>query len=764
MVDLSHLNQEQLKAATHDTGPAVIYAGAGSGKTRVICHRVAWLIEQGVLPSRIMCVTFTNKAAREMKERIQKVAPAGATGIQVSTFHSTCAKFLRIFTKEAGYQEGFSIYDDSDQKTVLKTVIKRLNIPDKILTTSQLKYHFDSLKNQGFTPETLKEDIEKHPDEGSRHMELSGLAYSNALPDSPDKILLTCYELYTSLMKQQNAMDFGDLILQMVKLLEKDESVLAMMQRRYSYFMVDEFQDTNPIQFRLMELLSSHTNNLVIVGDDDQSIYSWRGAEPQFILNFHKKFDDVKVFKLEQNYRSTQKIVNSAMNLICSNVQRADKKLFTENTEGEPIDIAGFQEPSAEAQWICKQVMGGLKEGSQLSDYAVLYRTNAQSRALEDAFRRHMVPYVIYGSVRFYERAEIKDLLSYLKLLVNPHDDASFLRAINTPRRSVGPKAVSLLQEIAVGNQLSLAQAAFRVAHGEINANLGRGLKGVTLFTDLMGVLYTKLQTTNSPAEVLKQLLSSVEYSAHLTKTYAEDSEDRILNVKELLRAFEEYGDKNPGTSGKDLLVNFLEEATLTVEPKRNQVEEGSAEAITLMTIHAAKGLEFKKVFVSGLDEGTLPHANSSDDPTQLEEERRLLYVAMTRAQEHLSITYSRTHRFRRGMPVSKSRFLRELPEDNLLDVFGDTFRKVRKPINNLDNLFEKIRDNPKLKEASHLSVVKEPEEDEVTWKNGMLVMHRIFGQGKITEVEPARDGYKLQILFPQAGYKTIMDRFVKPI
>jgi DNA helicase-2/ATP-dependent DNA helicase PcrA len=672
------LNSQQLQAAKHREGPLLIYAGAGSGKTLTITHSIAHLIENGVPASAILAVTFTNKAAKELKERVENLVGWRSRNMVVSTFHSACVRFLRVYASEIGYNTSFSIYDDTEKTAVLKAVIKEMGESARILTPAILETKIDRLKNLGLTPTQYKERIGK---EFASHSADNFRRYGEY---EQHELVQKCYEIYQSKLRNQNAMDFGDLILETVNMLESKPHVLRELQSRFQYFLVDEFQDTNPIQFRFLTLLSAHTNNLRVVGDDDQSIYSWRGAEPGFILDFSKHFPGAEVIKLEQNYRSTGAIIQAAAHVITHNRKRTPKTLWTAEPFGEPVHLKVAANVHDEADFVCDSLLRKLESGKPLSTMAVLYRTNAQSRVIEDNLRRRLVPYIIYGSVRFYERAEIKVLLAYLKLLVNPSDDIAFKKAIGTPRRGFGEKALDALQRAAEEHHCSLLRAGMKVAANEVPLSGVRGVNGLKEFCSTFMQWHNDLQNKNSPSDVLDKLLAHTDYQRHLASAYPEDFDERWLNIVELKNAlidFEEkvraqtanismgaladpFADEIP-SSEKNILAEFLHQAMLVVEPTSHDVRAGNADAVSLMTIHSAKGLEFDSVFLVGLEEGTLPHLRSLEDPAGIEEERRLMYVAMTRARKSLTISRSRDDIYRRERNTP-SRFLSEIPGECL--------------------------------------------------------------------------------------------------
>ena len=781
-LEIEKLNPPQKEAVRHTEGPVVIYAGAGSGKTRVICNRIAQLIVNGVAPSSILAVTFTNKAAREMKERIEQIIGHRAHSIIISTFHSACARFLRIYAKEIGFGEAFSIYDDDDQKNLLKDVLKDINISDKILNLATLKSRIDKLKNKGKTPESYNEELKRDDFDFNAD---SGNSFRRFGEEVSPEIIQKCYALYQSRLKQQNAMDFNDLLLLMVELLEKSKLAKEQMQNRFRYFMVDEFQDTNPIQFKFIQLLCDHTRNICIVGDDDQSIYSWRGAEPAFILEFNQYFPDAVTYKLEQNYRSSNTIVNAATSVISHNLKRSKKTLWTNSDPGDKIVIKTANDSFEEGQFICGSILKDVENGAQFSEFAVLYRTNAQSRAIEDELRRRMLPYIIYGSVRFYERAEVKVLLAYLRLLVNPDDDAAFQKMISVPRRGFGDKAMVGLKKAAQENgNISLMRAAHRYARNEISAEIGRGAGALKEVSQIFSALKTELDAWGLPSRALVLLLSHCRFEEYLRTAYPEDSEDRWLNVMELKNALIEF--ESNAEAGTNILAQFIEQAALTVEPTVHNVQTGQAAAISLMTIHASKGLEFDRVFIAGLEEGVLPHMNSLESEASVEEERRLLYVAMTRARHKLSLTHILRNRFRSDMFAEPSRFLSEIPQELTQSVDKKFSRnpyqsksqsQFSDPFSNPFSDSSDFAQTPKKIPAFGLVPAPQPAFDpladpvysddsaeEQNWHKGTQVKHKTFGVGVVQNVEKSLGGFRLEIRFPIVGVKKIMHTFVTPL
>ena len=779
-LDLTKLNTAQHDAAVHKNGPAVVYAGAGSGKTRVICSRIAWLIlHENVAPSAILAVTFTNKAAKEMKERIESyIGERRAKYVIVSTFHAFCARFLRIYAQEAGFQSSFTIYDDSDQKSLLKDILKQLNISDKVLSVLTVKSKIDKIKNRGLTPEEYLKEIRDDAESVQNEQRRSFQNYGEQQYDP--HLIQKVYAYYQKKLKSQNAMDFNDLLLVMYNMLIEKPFVLESMQNRFQYFLIDEFQDTNPIQFKLIHILSGKTKNLFIVGDDDQSIYSWRGAEPSFILNFDKIFPEAKTYKLEENYRSSNTIIEAATGIIKNNRTRAPKTLYTAKTDGAKIKVKGCEDPYIESQYIANEIFSAVQKGASFSDFCLLYRTNAQSRSLEDELRRRMMPYVIYGSVRFYERAEVKILLSYLKLLVNTADDMSFEKVVNTPRRGFGDTALEKLKQLARESGESLAKVSSDIVYGSIPNTVARSSSGLKTFIQCLQKWKQLLLDGTKASTILSLITSDIKFEEYIRNTYPEDFDERWLNIIELKNAITEFEFKqqNPEEetdageviehtssaplTSMELISKFIEQAMLTVEPTMVNAKQGNANAVTMMTIHSAKGLEFPNVFLSGLEEGVLPHQNSLDDMDSVEEERRLMYVAVTRAQHQLTMTYCRRNRYRDFIPAQESRFISEVP-DSCKDVVDEFMRKKMtfSPV--------QFSDKPRTFREENFSSHKEEEfadtiDDQLQWRRGQRVAHKLFGEGVVRDIEKSTQGFKLKIKFDANGEKTLIHSFVTPI
>jgi DNA helicase-2/ATP-dependent DNA helicase PcrA len=627
---LESLNQVQKSACLHRDGPLVVFAGAGSGKTRIITTRIAWLIEQGVLPWEILAVTFTNKAAEEMKHRAEALTPE-ARRCLVTTFHSACARWLREFAPELGFDSNFSIYDDADSSKALKNILKEM-VPKGDLPTlvNEMKSFIHYAKTAGLFPHEAEQLAIQNP---------------TLVPTGGVQV----YRRYQEYLQQSNAMDFGDLLLNLLLLLRTNKKVRGILSQRYRYIMVDEFQDTNRTQFEIIQILSEHHRNLVVVGDDDQSIYSWRGATPSNIIDFHQTYPEAKRVALEQNYRCTGNIVNAASKLVANNKRRAPKTLFTEAAAGDPIEVHLEADGEMEAYWIADRIQTERRQ-FPYDDIAIFYRTNSQSRSLEEALRRHKIPYTIFGAVEFYERLEIKDLLAYLRLLLNDNDNMSFLRVINVPTRGVGDKAVEQIEQYARANSMPLMQAARMLS---TTPKVGPKLK---YFVDLIAAL--RIDILNAPLkDAIKILLEALEYPDYLKKKYPDQYLDKIDNIQELAAALAEFQKKNPEAK--------LDDWMQTISLVREDPNEQEVVGVSMMTLHMAKGLEFPRVYIAGLEDGLLPHKNSADDHTMIEEERRLLYVGITRAKVKLSLSCAKRRRTYNTETMNPpSRFLQEIPKE----------------------------------------------------------------------------------------------------
>jgi DNA helicase II / ATP-dependent DNA helicase PcrA len=629
---LDSLNPTQLDAVEHTEGPLLILAGAGSGKTRVLTHRVAYLIDQGLAaPEEVLAITFTNKAAREMKDRVALLVGPDSRRMWVSTFHAFCARILRVHAEKLGYKREFTIYDGADQVRLVKRCIVELGKDPKRFNPRSFQAQISSAKNVLMAPDDFLRNTEGYIAENVAEV----------------------YDLYQMRLYENNAMDFDDLIMQTVALLELFPEVRERYQTRFKYIHVDEYQDTNHAQYRLVNILAAGHRNLCVVGDDDQSVYSWRGADIRNILDFERDYPEAKVVKLEQNYRSTQTILDAANAVVANNASRKAKELWTAGDEGERIRVFAASDEYAEARFVVSEVEQLIEGGASPREISVFYRTNAQSRALEDVLVREGVPYQVVGGVRFYERAEIKDAMAYLSVISNPDDSVSLERIINVPKRGIGNTSVAKLQDYARRNGLSLYGALWEADAAGLTGAAKKACRRVRELFEGLRVAAKGVP----PAELIGAVLDESGYREELEAEDTVEAESRLENLEELINAAREYERVEP----EPTLEGFLQEQALYSDQDSLTSEGGS---VTLMTLHNAKGLEFGHVFVVGMEEGTFPHARSLDEHN-LEEERRLAYVGITRARETLTLTHAKLRsswgerEYR--MP---SRFLSEIPDE----------------------------------------------------------------------------------------------------
>ncbi|HXZ84633.1 MAG TPA: UvrD-helicase domain-containing protein, partial [Myxococcota bacterium] len=643
------LNPEQAEAVRHAQGPLLVLAGAGSGKTRMLTHRVAHLIASGAAyPHEILAVTFTNKAAREMRERVERLLGGGTRGVWVSTFHSTCVRILRREISHLGYESSFAIYDADDSLALAKRVLRALDVDEKTWPPRGVRAAIDRLKNRGMLPADLAQESSLH---GRRLREI--------------------YQRYQVELRRANALDFGDLLLLCTRLFENHPGVLAEYQRRWRFVLVDEYQDTNPIQYRWLRLLSAAHRNLCVVGDEDQSIYRFREADIRNILDFEKDFPGAHVVRLEQNYRSTQPILSAASAVVANNVERKGKRLFTERGGGERVRFYEAVDERGEAAFVVGDLLRLREAGESLASAAIFYRTHAQSRPLEEELLKYNLPYVVVGGTRFYDRAEVKDALAYLRALRNPADSESLLRIVNTPARGIGRTSVERVLAAAEQADTTFWDALVRGLGGLSAATQKRVAEFVALMQELARSL-----AGDALAQPLAQLLERTGYLRALEAENTVEAEARLENLKELLSAVEEFERQNrteteAGDGPRSLVDLFLEQVTLLSEA---DTLEGTGERVPLMTVHVAKGLEFKHVFVVGLEEGIFPHFASLEDPAAIEEERRLCYVAMTRAMERLTLCNASLRRMHGSVRYNPpSRFLAEIPDELIVGRSGRT-------------------------------------------------------------------------------------------
>ena len=724
------LNQVQQEAVFHTEGPVLILAGAGSGKTRVLTHRIAYLIEEmGVNPWNIMAITFTNKAAEEMRERVDKLVGFGSESIWVSTFHSTCVRMLRRYIDRLGFDNNFTIYDTDDQKTLIKDVCKRLNVDTKIYKERMILSAISKAKEEMVTPEEY---------------------LLNAGGDFAQKKLGAIYQEYQKQLKKNNALDFDDLLCKTVELFEYNPDVLEYYQNRFRYIMVDEYQDTNTVQFRFVSMLAKKYKNLCVVGDDDQSIYKFRGANIENILGYEKVFPEAKVIKLEQNYRSTGNILNAANMVIRNNKGRKSKTLWTDKEDGEKIKLYQCETGYEEAERIVAEIKNLIAEGTyRYSECALLYRTNAQSRILEEQFVRENIPYKVVGGVNFYARKEIKDVLCYLKTIDNGRDDLAVRRIINVPKRGIGLTTIDRVQEYATEHEMSFYDA-LRMA--EQIPSLGRAASKIVPFVNLIQVLRSKLEFM-SLKDFLEEIITSTEYEKEYENEDAEEAAARMENIDELISKIADYEEKeeNPTLSG------FLEEVALIADI--DSLDE-SSNRVVLMTLHSAKGLEFPKVFLCGMEDGLFPSymCITSDDPSDIEEERRLCYVGITRAMESLTISLAKQRMIRGETQWNKpSRFLKEIP--------FELFEGVIK-----ENKIKEMPKNTAYSTAKQAFQTKafQPKTFAVNPSKGLdygvgdTVFHIKFGTGVVKEILEGGRDYEVTVEFEKAGVKKMFASFAK--
>ncbi len=640
MIDLNALNPQQRAAVEQTEGPLLVLAGAGSGKTRVLTYRVAYLMERGVAPWHILAITFTNKAAREMAERARALAGEAADEAWISTFHACCARILRRDIEKLGYKRQFAIYDEDDRMTVVRAVAKELNLNEREFPPKQIRAVISDAKNRLLTPaEWLKES------DG----------------DARCRKLYEAYRLYEKTLKSNNALDFDDLLIRTLELLTEHPPVLDYYRDKFRYILVDEYQDTNAAQYMLVRLLAGEKHNLCVVGDDDQSIYGWRGADLNNILDFEKDFPECVTIKLEQNYRSTGTILDAANQVIAHNRGRKEKALWTEHDQGERIALYHAMDERDEAAFIAAMSRKLIAAGESPGGVAVLYRTNAQSRVLEEAFVRGGTPYRVYGAQRFYERKEVKDLIAYMRALVNPDDDVSTRRIINEPKRGIGEATIDKLADYAEANEMPLLSAALDFENAPLPA---RPKKLLGEFAKLM-IDLTELMYEKKPTEFVEELIERTGYVRALEESKTEENEGRIENIRELQGAVTEFEKQNPEGD----LAAFLENVALVSDLDAMNESGG---AVTLMTLHSAKGLEFNDVFLAGMEEGVFPLTRAIFDDALMEEERRLAYVGITRAKKRLFLSHARTRALYNTRNSNElSRFVTEIPQRLIMDGAG---------------------------------------------------------------------------------------------
>ena len=694
------LNKHQEEAVKLIGRPVLIFAGAGSGKTRVLTEKIAYLVDQvGIPPEHILSVTFTNKAASEMKERILSLIRCDVSKMTVGTFHSVCASLLRKHINILGYDNSFTIYDQNDAKQAVKNVINSMNLDLKTFQPNKYQYLISNYKNKMISPEDvlIKSDV------------------------YVDEILCEIYTEYNKLLKENNAVDFDDLLLLPLDIFKKEKSLLSHYQNKFQYVLVDEYQDTNKPQFEFIYNLSKNNNEITVVGDDDQSIYAWRGADINNILNFSKSFPNASTVKLEQNYRSTKTILDAAYHVVSKNQHRADKKLWTDNDMGDPIDINEFENENKEARGVIDDVLKLTNKGTSLNDMVLLYRTNSQSRVIEDRLRRESVPYHIVGGMKFYDRKEIKDILAYLRYLINPKDSISFFRIVNFPPRGIGKTVTDkILKNIAnTSSDLPLTLNEL--------SSLGLSDKQHKKVTDFIEIMQRIKATTKLTAlETVESLIDEIKIVDYYTNKDNPEDYERLENIQELVSSISDFSDRNENNS----IEEFIEEVSLLTDIDRWNVNE---QKLTLMTLHSSKGLEFKNVYILGAEEGLLPLSHSNDDD-DLEEERRLFYVGVTRGIEKVSISYANSRRRFGSGPMFSMR-------SSFIDAIPSELCSLNNSSATVSSYGSSLTGKSKVKKKTSLSVDTE-------FKVNDMVEHKLYGNGRITDIQGIGENSKITINF----------------
>ncbi len=713
LLETEILNDVQSAAVRQTDGPVLIFAGAGSGKTRVLTHRIAYLLgELGVAPDRILAVTFTNKAAGEMKSRLQNMVGATVRDVWVGTFHSMCVRILRRDGSRIGIAPSFAVIDDADQRQLVREILDDLDYDERQLSAGACLAEIDKAKNALIWPEE----------------------YHTRQTSFPGERIANVYSEYQRRLAESNSLDFDDLIVRTIDLLERDKTVREKYQRRFEYVLVDEYQDVNAAQYRLVALLAGHHGNMTVVGDDDQSIYSWRGSDYRMILRFEDDFPGAAVFKLEQNYRSTSRILDAANALVSNNRSRAAKKLFTSRQGGDPITVYPAQTERDEARYVVEKVKNLVREGSAYRDFVVLYRTNAQSRVFEEALLAEGIPYRVVGGVGFYARTEIKDVIAYLRYIVNSSDALAFKRIVNVPRRGIGQQTLSALVQAASSARASVGEAIF---NGELlRAAVPKKLKELERFAELISDLRERSQRIG----VADLLVAVMEESGYVRELQSEDTHDaraRLENLSELVGVARDYEaiDEEPSLAG------FL--ANIALVSDLDALDDDTS-YVTLMTLHSAKGLEFGSVFLTGLEEGVFPHSRALTEPAELEEERRLAYVGITRAIDRLFLTYaSRRALFGNTFAYPKSRFIEEIPGVEVLE--SDSVPLARPA----GGRWREVAIHESAGAGVHLGL-----------EVGDRVRHPKWGEGEIENIVGAGGDGLVTIGFPNVGQKMLMLKY----
>lgn len=724
----------QQQAVFCTEGPLLILAGAGSGKTTVLVNRIAYILQSELCkPWQILAITFTNKAAVELKERICNAVPEGGSDIWAATFHSTCARILRRYGDRIGFTSHFTVYGTDDQKKLVKDILKQLNYDEKMLPVKRVLNEISKAKDEMLTPQEM----------------LKRAGYDN-LKQSVAKV----YEIYQSRLKTADAMDFDDMLCKTVELFQKCPDILEFYQNQFKYIMVDEYQDTNKVQYKFVSMLAAKYGNICVVGDDDQSIYKFRGATIENILSFENTFKGAKMIRLEQNYRSTQNILNAANGVISNNTMRKGKTLWTENAVGDKIEVHTSDSERDEAQFIAKTILDGVADGRKFSDFAILYRMNAQSNSIEQALSRSGIPHRVIGGRRFYDREEIRDMVAYLQVINNPHDDVRLGRIINVPKRGIGATTLEKASEIAAG----LGESIYSVIKdADVYPQLSRAATKLKSFVALIdGLMEAEQSGDYSLAELYNLILEHTDYEKYL-KTEKDNPDVRIENIEELssniIKFEEDYAEEAS-------LSNFLEEISLQTDIDNYDAE---ADSSVMMTLHSAKGLEFPVVFIAGLEEGVFPSIATMMNPDELNEERRLAYVGITRAKEKLYITKAKSRMLMGHTSYNKvSRFVNEIPPE-LLNYTGE--KKTFASTNGFSASSSHISIGAGSKftpNKSFNTFTKPAVKSGTVYKKGDCVFHKVFGKGMIMKTEKMGNDTMLEVAFDKAGTKTLMANFSK--
>jgi DNA helicase-2/ATP-dependent DNA helicase PcrA len=748
-----NLNSNQRDAVLCTEGPLIIFAGAGTGKTRVITHRIAYLLSKGVAPWSILAVTFTNKAAAEMKQRVINLALETGEKVWISTFHAFCAYFLRVEATKIGLNPNFLIYDYSEQKNVIKDCLKELNLDEKKFKISSI---VDKISR-------AKDDL-KSPSDMAARAEENG--------DFMGTTIANIYQLYQKKLESSGSLDFGDLIMRTVIALEQYPALLEYYQERYKYIMIDEYQDTNHAQYMFAKLLASKNKNICVVGDDDQSVYSWRGADINNILDFEDDYPSARSVKLEQNYRSTPKVLEAAHKLVSHNSERVQKQVWTQNSDDGLLSVINASSENDEAAKVVDLIsLKNISDKYTLSDFAIFYRTNAQSRTFEDALRRAGLPYVIIGTLKFYDRAEIKDIMAYLKLIHNPNDNISFKRIINVPKRGIGKTSIETLENFAINKNISIWQA---IDYAQ-ESGLGKGAVSALKSFAVLIKSFIDLKNNASIKEITQKVILSTGYLKELETENSPESKTKIENIQELISAIDDFEKRSPDKS----LSGYLAQIALISDI--DSLDESNGK-VTLMTLHLAKGLEFKNVFLCGLEEGLFPIGESAFNAEKLEEERRLMYVGMTRAIKNLYLCWASERtvygKTKWNMPsrfITEAGFRQEVAEHQCehkrdSNNFNQGFNRSkwstssnRQYSASKAKTFYRESDSydyiPQNDELTKNSPVYTPAQDVGPYKIGTLVSHPAFGKGKIIEKNGTGDDLKLVVLFETGQWKKLLVR-----